>query len=87
MPKGEVMKERGNKTRAAILEYLIREADLDGLVTVSRDEVAAALGISRTVVGHHIHRLVSEGLLVRDGWGGTPHYPIAAYLIREDATS
>jgi hypothetical protein len=50
-------------TRHDVLGYLIREADLDGLVTVAQREVGEALGITGQIAGYHIHNLEVDGLL------------------------
>lgn len=50
-------------TRQAVLEYLMREADMDGLVTVSEREVGEVLGITGQAAGSHIRNLADDGQL------------------------
>ena len=54
---------RRGSTWQAVLDYLVSEADMDGLVTVSGQEVADALGIAQTTAAYHIRALAIEGLL------------------------
>lgn len=56
-------KRAAGVTRQQVLDYLIRKADLDGLVTVSEQEVGDALGITRTAAGRYIYSLAEDGLL------------------------
>lgn len=51
------------ESRQAVLDYLIHEADLDGLVTVSSHEVGEAIGVEQTVAARHIRNLAADGLL------------------------
>lgn len=51
------------ETRHLVLECLIREADMDGLVTLSESEIGAVVGVSRTAVNIHLHSLAAEGVL------------------------
>ncbi len=50
-------------TKARVLEYLVREADLDGLVTVVQREIGEAVGIAQTHAGRVLHALESDGAL------------------------
>lgn len=50
-------------TRQAVLDYLIREADMDGLVTVSELEIGAAVGVARGTIPAHLNSLRADGLL------------------------
>lgn len=54
-------------TRGHVLAYLSREADLDGLVTVSETEVAQALGIAQVTAHYHFDSLRDAGLLTQVG--------------------
>lgn len=58
------MKKPGADRTAAILAQLIREADMDGLVTVCQREVADALGVHQTDVSRALQVLSAEGKLV-----------------------
>lgn len=73
-------------TAGAVLAYLQREADLDGLVTVSQGEVAAAIGCSQPNVGLHIRNLAAAGLIAPTGRvQGVVNHAIVAYQLSEEA--
>jgi predicted transcriptional regulator len=50
-------------TRQMVLDYLIREADLDGLATVAGREIGEALGVRQEAVSRHIANLATDGHL------------------------
>jgi len=51
------------ETRAAVLAILVREADMDGLVTIAEREVGDELGLIQSAVSRHIRNLAAEGKL------------------------
>lgn len=50
-------------TRRAVIDFLLREADMDGLVIVSEREIGEVVGVSQGTASYHIRKLVAEGLL------------------------
>lgn len=73
-------------TAGAVLAYLLREADLDGLVTVSSEEVGRAVGISEAAAGVHLRNLVDRGLISPAGRvKGVQHHAIIAYQLSDEA--
>lgn len=72
-----------SQTRQAILEYLVREADLDGLVTVSQEEIGAAAGITQSHVADYLAALVADGVMARAGRVKVKNHAIVAYQLSE----
>src|SRR5436305_576202 len=69
-------------TRRRLYEYVVRRPE-----PVSRDDVAAALGVPRATVAFHLDRLVEERLLAvgherRTGRSGRAAGPAAGVLLR-----
>lgn len=60
----------GASTRQAVLDYLVRAADLDGLVTVAQREIANDLGLNQTTIGKAVRRLAADGVLSIQHDGG-----------------
>lgn len=56
-------KRANGVTRQAVLEYLVREADMDGLVIVREQDVADSLDCCQKNVSRHIHNLAADGFL------------------------
>lgn len=67
MPTGEAKARIGAEHRQAVLDHMIREADMDGVVTISGFEVGRAVGISQATASHHLRALVCDGLLTAVG--------------------
>ena len=69
-------------TRQAILDYLVREADLDGVVTLSTASVGEAFGITPGSAALHMRNLVVDGAIrYRGRVQGVSHHPIAEYQL------
>jgi predicted ArsR family transcriptional regulator len=73
-------------TRQAVLEYLTREADMDGLVTVAEQEIGDALGISQASVSWHVQSLAGDGVLAIVGRAekSTRGCPVNAIQLSEE---
>jgi hypothetical protein len=54
-------------SRRLALDYLAREADLDGVVTVGTPELGRVLGMTQYAAWLHVQSLLAEGLLVDTG--------------------
>lgn len=73
-------------TAGAVLAYLQREADLDGLVTVSQAEIGDHLGVSIVAAGEHLRNLRDAGLIAAAGrTQGVRYHPILAYQLSDEA--
>lgn len=72
-------------TRTTILDYLIHEADLDGVVIVSCCELAGRFGVTSQTAAFHVRTLVSQGLLRHEGHSqGVRNYSINVYRLAEE---
>lgn len=73
-------------TRASVLAYLVREADLDGVVILPYREIGAALDISIGSVGFHVRNLAAEGLLTHDS-DATEHNGMTVIQLADEVLS
>jgi predicted ArsR family transcriptional regulator len=72
-------------TKGAVLSYLIQEADLDGLATISLREVGEALGIEMSGVCYHLSTLEEAGLVEYAGrTSGIKGHSISAYQLSDE---
>lgn len=73
------MSEVSGETMDRVLAILVREADMDGLVTVTQTAVAAELGLSHTSAWYAIEQLAEHRKLsvLRRGHGAIPEIQLA----------
>jgi predicted ArsR family transcriptional regulator len=72
-------------TVGAVLAYLQREADLDGLVTVSSAEIGEEVGTSGVNAAVHLRALTDAGLISPAGRvKGVKGHPILAYQLSDE---
>ena len=75
-------------TAGAVLAYLQREADLDGLATVSSGEIGTALGVTAEGARHHLSALAEAGLIAQAGrTQGVKGHAIMAYQLSDEVLS
>jgi predicted ArsR family transcriptional regulator len=81
------------QTRDAVLAYLVREADMDGVATTTSAQIAAAIGGTTSNANSHLHNLIADGSILRveqveRAWNEETHSyaeRYTAYLITESA--
>src|SRR5690606_10537341 len=80
--------KRANGVMAgAVLAYLQREADLDGLATVSSGEIGTALGVTAGSAQRHLSALAEAGLITQAGHTrGVKGYAIMAYQLSDEVS-
>jgi predicted ArsR family transcriptional regulator len=78
-------------TRQMVLDCLILNADLDGLVTVTAWEIGELLGIEASGVSRHVRNLAADGMLTilgqsepdARGYMGVEGHPMNAIQLAE----